>query len=91
MGVAVLVGEGEVRGGRQILVLRGLVSRGTAVLGSPILASAVLAPLTLLLPVLGLGVNGVFLAEPISNVLGGLACLITMYFVVYRPLGKLEG
>lgn len=50
----------------------------------------IVAPLTLLLPVLGLGVNGVFLAEPISNVIGGLACLLTMYVVVYRALGKTE-
>ena len=45
-----------------------------------------MAPLTLLLPVLGFGYNGVFLAEPISNVIGGLACILTMYFTVYRPL-----
>ncbi len=49
----------------------------------------IVAPLTLLLPALGLGVDGVFLAEPISNVAGGLACLITMYAVVYRPLGHM--
>ena len=46
----------------------------------------IVAPLTLLLPWLGLGVNGVFLAEPISNVVGGLACILTMYFTVYRSL-----
>jgi Na+-driven multidrug efflux pump len=45
-------------------------------------------PLTLLLPGLGLGVYGVFLAEPISNVVGGLACFLTMYWTVYRPLGR---
>ena len=50
----------------------------------------IVAPLTLLLPVLGLGVDGVFLAEPISNVIGGLACLLTMYAVVYRTLEKAE-
>ena len=47
----------------------------------------IVAPLTLLLPFcFGLGVNGVFLAEPISNVLGGLACILTMYVTVYRKL-----
>ncbi len=46
----------------------------------------IVAPLTLILPLLGLGVNGVFLAEPISNVLGGLACILTMYATVYRHL-----
>ena len=46
----------------------------------------IVVPLTLLLPRLGLGVHGVFLAEPISNVIGGLACYITMRLTVYRKL-----
>lgn len=46
----------------------------------------IVVPLTLLLPRMGLGVNGVFLAEPISNALGGLACYITMRMTVYRKL-----
>ena len=48
--------------------------------------AVIVAPLTLLLPKLGLGVNGVFLAEPISNAIGGLACFVTMYFALYRKL-----
>ena len=50
----------------------------------------IVAPLTILLPRLGLGVNGVFLAEPVSNAIGGLACFVTMYLVLYRKL-KAEG
>ena len=46
----------------------------------------IVTPLTFILPVLGFGVNGVFLAEPISNVIGGLACYITMRLTVYRKL-----
>ena len=46
----------------------------------------IVAPLTLLLPRLGFGVDGVFLAEPISNVIGGLACYITMRRTVYKKL-----
>ena len=46
----------------------------------------IVAPLTVLLPELGFGVNGVFLAEPISNAIGGLACFLTMYFTLYRKL-----
>ena len=46
----------------------------------------IVVPMTLLLPALGLGVNGVFWAEPISNALGGLAAFITMYLTVYRKL-----
>ena len=48
----------------------------------------IVVPLTLLLPRLGFGVDGVFLAEPISNVIGGLACYITMRMTVYRNLPK---
>lgn len=36
------------------------------------------------------GVMGVFLAEPISNVIGGTACYTTMWRTVYRRLGKEE-
>ena len=48
----------------------------------------IVVPLTLLLPRLGFGVLGVFLAEPVSNVIGGLACYVTMRLTLYR---KLEG
>ena len=50
----------------------------------------IVVPLTLLLPALGMGVNGVFIAEPISNLLGGCACALAMYLTVYRRLGKKE-
>ena len=46
----------------------------------------IVVPLTLLLPRLGLGSDGVFLAEPVSNLIGGLACFITMMLTVYRRL-----
>lgn len=49
----------------------------------------IVVPLTLILPkVLGLGVMGVFWAEPISNVVGGCASFLCMYFTVYRKLKK---
>ena len=48
-------------------------------------------PLTFLLPRLfDLGTDGVFMAEPISNVIGGLACFITMLVMVLRELKKME-
>ena len=51
----------------------------------------IVVPLTLLLPLVwSPQVYGVFAAEPISNLVGGLACFITMYFTVYRKLGKRE-
>ena len=46
----------------------------------------IVVPLTLLLPQLGFGVEGIFLAEPISNAIGGLACFITMWRTLYRKL-----
>ena len=46
----------------------------------------IVVPLTIVLPMLGFGVTGVFLAEPISNVIGGLASYITMRMTVYKKL-----
>lgn len=47
----------------------------------------IVIPLTLLLPRLfGLGVDGVFLAEPISNFIGGAACYLTMLLTIWRRL-----
>lgn len=57
-----------------------------AVFFSLLRKAVIVAPLTILLPKLGFGVSGVFLAEPISNAIGGLACFITMWFSVYRKL-----
>jgi Na+-driven multidrug efflux pump len=49
----------------------------------------IVVPLTLLLPRIGgLGADGVFWAEAISNVIGGVACYGTMLLTVYRPLGR---
>ena len=49
----------------------------------------IVVPLTLLLPhVGGLGVYGVFLAEPVSNFIGGAACFITMMRTVWPALGE---
>ena len=46
----------------------------------------IVVPLTLLLPRVGFGVLGVFLAEPISNFIGGLASYITMRMTVYKRI-----
>ncbi len=45
----------------------------------------IVVPLTLLLP-LFVGVEGVFLAEPISNAVGGLAAFTAMWFMIYRKI-----
>lgn len=46
------------------------------------------ASLTVLLP-WWMGTVGVFTAEAVSQLIGGLACGLTMYFTVYRPFRKL--
>lgn len=49
----------------------------------------IVAPLTVLLPrVANLGVDGVFWAEPISNLIGGCACFITMLCTILPELRK---
>lgn len=50
--------------------------------------AVIVVPLTILLPKMGLGVSGVFWAEPISNAIGGVACFVTMWLTVYRKLGS---
>lgn len=62
-----------------------------AVFFSLLRKAIIVIPLTICLPMIGgLGVNGVFLAEPVSNLIGGVACFMTMYVTVYRKLGKKE-
>lgn len=50
--------------------------------------AVIVFPLTVLLPRLGFGVLGVFMAEPVSNVLGGLACYITMRLTIYKRIER---
>ena len=50
----------------------------------------IVVPLTLLLPRLGAGINGVFIAEPISNFIGGTACYLTMTLYTRRLFRKEE-
>lgn len=66
---------------------KALNKAGYAIFFSLLRKIVIVVPLTLLLPQMaGIGVMGVFLAEPISNVLGGTACFLTMLFVVRREL-----
>ncbi len=59
---------------------------GYAVIFSLLRKIGLIAPLTLLLPRLGLGVMGVFWAEVASEIIGGTACHLTMYFKVWKPI-----
>lgn len=54
----------------------------------------IVVPLTIYLPrVLNLGVKGVFLAEPVSNIIGGIVCFSTLMVIVNKILknSKISG
>ena len=72
-------------------VFKSLNKARRAIFFSLLRKAIIVVPLTLILPrVGGLGVQGVFLAEPISNLIGGLACYITMRRTVYPELARME-
>ena len=49
----------------------------------------IVIPLILILPgKFLLGTNGIFMAEPISNFIGGLVCFGTMLYTVWPELSK---
>ena len=68
----------------------GLGKSKQAVFFSLLRKAVINAPLTVILPVIGMGTTGVFVAEAVSQLIGGVACYLTMYLTVYRPLGRLE-
>ena len=65
---------------------QGLGKKKQAVFFSMLRKVIIVTPLTVLLPICGFGVDGVFLAEPVSNIIGGLACFLTMWFTLYKKL-----
>ncbi|MBR6950403.1 MAG: MATE family efflux transporter [Oscillospiraceae bacterium] len=68
-------------------VSHALGKAGTAIFFSLLRKVILVTPLIFILPhVFGLGADGVLLSEPISNIVGGSACWLTMYCTVYRPL-----
>ena len=70
-------------------VFVGLGKAKHAVTFSLLRKVVIVLPLVFLLPLIpGVGVNGVFWSEPISDLLGGGACFLTMWFTVYRKLGR---
>lgn len=72
-------------------VFKSLNKKKQAVFFSVFRKVVIVVPLTYLLPHLwGLGANGVFVAEPVSNVIGGFACFTTMLLVILPELKKLE-
>lgn len=73
--------------GQSVFVALGKAKQ--AVFFSLLRKVVIVIPLTLLLPKLfGLGTHGVFLAEPVSNFIGGTACFTTMLIIVGTELKK---
>ncbi|MCR5656848.1 MAG: MATE family efflux transporter [Butyrivibrio sp.] len=69
------------------VVFKSLGRKGHAIFFSLFRKAVIVVSLTYALPyIFGMGVNGVFAAEPISNVVGGGACFITMIFTVRKML-----
>ncbi len=73
-------------------VFKSLNKKKQAIFFSLLRKVVIVVPLTFLLPYVGnLGAKGVFIAEPVSNVLGGSACFLAMIFMVLPELsGKKE-
>ena len=47
-------------------------------------------PLTYLLPhIVNLRTDGVFMAEPVSNVVGGIACFCAMLLIIWLELNRM--
>ena len=65
------------------VVFKSLGKKAHAIFFSLFRKIIIVVPLTYMLPyVFSRGTDGVFMAEPVSNVVGGLACFITMLFTV---------
>ena len=80
-----LAGCGEKQAFKPIVFVAGSKQ---AIFFSLLRKAVINAPLTVILPI-WIGTTGVFTAEAVSQLIGGLACILTMYFTVYRPLGSL--
>ena len=71
-------------------VFKALNKKGKAIFFSLFRKVVMVVPLTYLLPhIAGLGTDGVFLAEPVSNVIGGLACFTVMLLTIWPELNRM--
>lgn len=72
-------------------VFKSLNKKKQAIFFSLLRKVFIVVPLTYLMPyVLHMGTDGVFLAEPVSNVIGGSLCFITMLCTVLPELKRME-
>ena len=72
-------------------VFKSLNKKKQAIFFSLLRKVFIVVPLTYLLPyAMNMGTKGVFLAEPVSNVIGGSACFLTMLITVLPELKRME-
>ena len=72
-------------------VFKSLNKKKQAIFFSILRKGVIVVPLTYLMPyALHMGTDGVFLAEPVSNVIGGSICFITMLCTVLPELKRME-
>ena len=72
-------------------IFKSLNKKKQAIFFSLLRKVFIVVPLTYLMPfVLGMGTDGVFLAEPVSNVIGGSLCFITMLCTVLPELKRIQ-
>ena len=73
------------------MVFKSLNKKKQAIFFSILRKVVIVVPLTYFLPFgLSMGTDGVFLAEPVSNVIGGGLCFVTMLATVLPELRKIE-
>lgn len=71
-------------------VFKALNKKKQAIFFSLFRKVIMVVPLTYLLPyVFKMGTDGVFIAEPVSNFVGGLACFITMVLTIFPELKRM--
>ena len=72
-------------------VFKSLNKKKQAIFFSMLRKVFIVVPLTYLMPyALHMGTDGVFLAEPVSNVIGGALCFVTMLITVLPELKRME-
>ena len=72
-------------------VFKSLNKKKQAIFFSMLRKVFIVVPLTYLMPyALHMGMDGVFLAEPVSNVIGGTLCFATMLITVLPELKRME-
>lgn len=72
-------------------IFKSLNKKKQAIFFSLLRKVFIVIPLTYIMPyALNMGTNGVFAAEPVSNIIGGSICFITMLCTILPELKQME-